>query len=131
MVYKYQMETINHLNELVEKLENVTDSRMRFKLGVWRGEYHFGNGNYSIMTGELYVHLNDGNIFSVDGYDIKNGFPLENEFDVFDDNDYIKFDGDLFLRLNNWISKIYENKRESEEFHRKLNMELCALIKAL
>ena len=37
----------------------------------------------------------------------------------------------LFLKLNKWIEKIYENKRESEEFYRKLNLELCALIKAL
>lgn len=130
-MYKNQMETIEHLIEIVEKLENVTDSRMRLKIGVWRGEYYFGNGNYSMMTGELYLCLNYGNIFSVDGYDIKNGFPLENEFDVIDDDDYIKFNEDIFLNLNEWISKIYENKREVEEFHRKLNLELCALIKAL
>ena len=109
MVYKNQMETIEHLKEIAEKLENVTDSRMRFKLGVWRGEYYFGNGNYSEMTGELYLHLNDGNIFSVDGYDMKNGFPLTNEFDVFDDDDYVKFNEDIFLNLNEWISEIYEN----------------------
>lgn len=131
MVYKYQLETFDYLIELVEKLEKVTDSRMRLRIGVWRGEFYHGNGEYNIMSGILYLHLNDGNIFSVDGIIEKNGVPLINEFDVIDDDDYVKFNEDLFLKLNEWISKIYENKRESEEFHRKLNMELCALIKAL
>jgi len=129
MVYKYQKETFEYLTQLVEKLENVTESKMSLKIGFIRENYWNGN-NWVVKSGDLYLRLNCDTIFRLLN-DYSNFHTFTDDFDIVDSESYVKLDDNLFLKLNEWIDKIYENKRKREEFYRKLNLELCALNKAL
>ena len=122
MVYKYQLETIKYLKELSEKLERITEAKMTLKIGYIRGEFlnPWGTGYYN-DDGNLYLHINYDDCFSAIT-EIERVYFSEPDPDM-----YIKFDSDIFLKLNEWIDKIYSNKREREAFHDKLNKELKAL----
>lgn len=130
MVYKYQEETFNYLSELVERLEKVTDNKMSLKIGFIKENYHHGNGEFSKAQGDLYITLHNGNYFRMVGT-FENGFDVTDEFDIVDTEAYVRLDENLFIKLNEWIDKIYSNKRDLEQFHNRLNKELYALNKAL
>lgn len=130
MVYKYQKETFNYLSEVVERLEKITDSKMSLKIGYIRENYHLGNGEFTKAKGDLYLTIHNGNNFKMVGT-FENGFDVTDDFDIIDSEAYVRLDKNLFIKLNEWIDKIYSNKRDLEQFHDRLNKELCALNKAL
>lgn len=129
MVYKYQQETLEHLEETRERLELLTEERMRLKIGIVRDDYLNCKGTgYYEETRDLYFCINHQ-----DGY-VDTTFKSVGEFDSsygISDEAYVKFEEDLFFKLNEFIDKIYKNKKEREEFHERLNQELKALNKSL
>ena len=128
MVYEYQKETIQYLTEFVEKMEEKTESKMSLKIGSARAETYVGNG-YETIHGDLYLTIHNGNTFRLID---DNGFAKYiDDFDVFDDDDYIRFDSNLFLKLNELVDTIYKNNHERKKFYEKLNMELKELNKSL
>lgn len=121
MVYKYQLETVEYLKELSEKLEKITEAKMTLKIGYVRGEFLAPWGTYYNGNGDLYLHINCKDYFSTIT-EIKREYFSEPDSDM-----YIKFDSNIFLKLNEWIEKIYSDKRKRENFYDKLNRELKAL----
>lgn len=124
-MYKYQEETLAHLEESKERLEKLTNSKMSLKIGTIRGEYLNASGTrYYEETRELYfcINYNEGAFMTVGD--------LGCSFEINDD-DFVRLDSNIFIKLNEFIDKIYKNKKEREEFHEKLNKELEALNKSL
>ena len=122
-MYKYQEETLAYLEKSKEKLEKLTNSKMSLKIGTIRGEYLNASGYYE-ETRDLYFCINDSNgVFQTVG-DAGCSYGVN-------DDDFLRLDKDIFLKLNKFIDKIYRNKKEREEFHEKLNRELEALNKSL
>lgn len=124
-MYKYQEETLAHLEESKERLEKLTNSKMSLKIGTIRGEYLNASGTrYYEETRELYfcINCNEGAFMTVGD--------LGCSFEINDD-DFVRLDSNIFIKLNEFIDKIYKNKKEREEFHEKLNKELEALNKSL
>lgn len=124
-MYKYQEETLAHLEESKEKLEKLTNSKMSLKIGIIRGEYINTNGTgYYEETRNLYFCINDSHgIFKTIG-DIGCSYGIN-------DNDFVRLDSNIFIKLNEFIDKISKNKKKRKEFHEKLNKELEALNKSL
>ena len=84
------------------------------------------------LSGKLYLLINYPTSFKV----FRKSDLLEelNEDITFSDIDFfswIRFDDDIFLKINNVIDKILDDNKEREEFHEKLNQELKALNKSL
>lgn len=124
-MYKYQEETLAYLEETKERLEKLTESKMSLKIGIIRGEYLNKTGTkYIEETRDLYFCINDINgTFQTVGI-------IGRSYEINDD-DFIKLDSNLFIKLNKFIDKIYKNKKEREEFYERLNRELEALNKSL
>lgn len=124
-MYKYQEETLTYLEESKERLEKLTNSKMSLKIGIIRGEYLNASGTkYYEETRDLYFCINNSDgVFMTVG-DMGNSFEIN-------DDDFVKLDSNIFIKLNEFIDKIYKNKKEREEFHEKLNRELEALNKSL
>lgn len=124
-MYKYQEETLEYLEESKERLEKLTNSKMSLKIGTIRGEYLNRSGTrYNEETRDLYFCINNSNgAFVTVG---SMGYSYE-----INDDDFVKLDSNIFIKLNEFIDKIYKNKKEREEFHEKLNRELEALNKSL
>lgn len=124
-MYKYQEETLAYLEETKERLEKLTESKISLKIGTIRGEYLNKTGTkYIEETRDLYFCINDINgTFQTVGI-------IGRSYEINDD-DFIKLDSNLFIKLNKFIDKIYKNKKEREEFYERLNRELEALNKSL
>ena len=124
-MYKYQKETLNYLEELREKLEKLTDNRMSIEIGLVKGEYlNISETEYYEETRDLFFCINDSHgTFEAVG-------DFESSYGV-DEDDVIRLNRNLFIQLNEFIDRIYKNKKEREEFHEKLNKELEALNKSL
>lgn len=124
-MYKYQEETLAHLEESKERLEKLTNSKMSIKIGIIRGEYLNASGTkYYEETRDLYFCINNSDgVFMTVG-DMGSSFGIN-------DDDFVKLDSNIFIKLNEFIDKIYKNKKEREEFHERLNRELEALNKSL
>ena len=124
-MYKYQEETLAHLEKSKERLEKLTNSKMSLRIGIIRGEYLNASGTrYYEETRDLYFCINDSNgVFKTVG-DIRCSYGI-------DDDDFVRLDSNIFIKLNEFIDKIYKDKKEREEFHERLNRELEALNKSL
>ena len=124
-MYKYQEETLAYLEESKKRLEKLTNSKMSLKIGIIRGEYLNASGTkYYEETRDLYFCINNSDgVFMTVG-DMGSSFEIN-------DDDFVKLDSNIFIKLNEFIDKIYKNKKEREEFHEKLNRELEALNKSL
>ena len=124
-MYKYQKETLEHLEESKEKLEKLTNSKMSLKIGIIRGEYVNTSGTgYYEETRNLYFCINDSHgVFKTIG-DIGCSYGIN-------DDDFLRLDTNIFIKLNEFIDKICKNKKKRKEFHEKLNKELEALNKSL
>ena len=124
-MYKYQIETLEHLKETRERLEKLTDSKMTLKIGTVRDDYLNSRGTgYYTETRDLYLCLNyDNETFLTVG-------DVDKEYGVSKDT-FVRLDSNLFLKLNKFIDKIYKNKRKREHFHERLNFELQSLNKSL
>lgn len=124
-MYKHQKETIKLVNDTAERLENVTEARMSLKIGYMRDE--FWNGNEWIeKSGDLYLELNKENRFDL----VDTGF-IVGQMTEIDDDAYIRIDNDVFLKLNEFITKVYNEKRKNQAFHEELNKQLNALNKTI
>ena len=124
-MYKYQKETLEHLEESKEKLEKLTNSKMSLKIGIIRGEYINTSGTkYYEETRNLYFCINDSHgVFKTIG-DIGCSYEIN-------DDDFVRLDSNIFIKLNEFIDKISKNKKKRKEFHEKLNKELETLNKSL
>ena len=124
-MYKYQRETFNYLEEIKERLEKLTDSRMSLPIGFIRGEYLSPSGTkYYKENRDLFFCLNhDDGVFKTVG-------DIDSDYGVCDE-DVVRLKKTLFIDLNDFIDKIYKNKHDREEFHDKLNKELKALNNSL
>lgn len=124
-MYKYQEETLAYLEESKERLEKLTNSKMSLRIGIIRGEYLNASGTrYYEEARDLYFCINDSNgVFKTVG-DIGCSYGI-------DDDDFVRLDSNIFIKLNEFIDKIYKDKKEREEFHERLNRELEALNKSL
>jgi len=127
-MYKYQKETLQYLDEVCERLEQLTDNRMSLKIGTIRDEFYSQYaGRYIEKSGDLLIRLNFDERFALEKDD--EYCSVFETFDICDGR--IRLDKDIFLKLNEWIEKIYKEKHELEEFHERLNLELKALNKVL
>lgn len=124
-MYKYQKETIELIKDTAERLEDITESRMSLKIGYIKDE--FWNGNTWIeKDGDLRLNINKDDRFSIVDY----GCGIH-EMTIIDDDAYIRIDNDVFLKLNEFITKIYNEKRKTQAFHNELNKQLNALNKTI
>lgn len=125
-MYKYQEETFEYLKELCERLEKLTEDKISLKIGFGRGEFINSQGTgYYTDSGDLMLSINYDDYFSIIT-DIDRKW-----FSYPSDDMYFKLDNNLFLKLNEWIGKIYKNKKDREEFYEKLNKELLAINNSL
>ena len=124
-MYKYQKETIELIKDTAERLEGITESRMSLKIGYMRDE--FWNGNEWIeKSGDLYLEINKEDRFHL----VDTGLVV-GEMTTIDKDAYIRIDNDVFLKLNEFITKIYNEKRKTQAFHNELNKQLNALNKTI
>ena len=129
MVYKYQKETIEYLKETVERLETLTEKRMSLKIGYMRDEFWNGSNWYE-LRGDLYLRINSDTKFSLEERE-DDYLEFFKEIGNIDDCSYVEFDENILLNINEFIEKIYEEKKEREEFHRRLNSKLKCLNECL
>lgn len=130
MVYKYQLETLEQLENVRENLEPLTEDRMSLKIGQIRDEWLNSSGtSYYEETRDLYLCLNHESGYTVTTF--KSVGEVRSSYGIDEKNATIWFNEDLFLKINEWIDTIYKNKREREQFHERLNAELKALNKTL
>lgn len=125
-MFKYQIETMEQMYDMCEKLENVTDKRIKLKIGWCRGSFLNTRYEWVEKKGDLYIALNRSRVLLIDDF----GFILE-EMDKLDEDMYVKLDKDVWLKINEWIDNIYEDNRARRLFHEELNVQLEALNKAL
>lgn len=128
MVYKYQKDTLQHLQKIKKQLEKLTQSQMKLKIGTVYDEWINSRGTgYYDETRDLYLCLNHNNGF------VDSTFLAEGEFDsqYGEPDGYIEFEEDLFLKINNFIDKVFQLKKEREEFHSNLNKNLKEINKRL
>lgn len=125
-MYKYQIETIYHIINTCNLLEEKTEDRKSLRIGYMRYKYWNGNG-WGEHKGELRIQLNSEYRFRLCIHNTS----LYKEFDIIDEDDYIKIDSKVFLNLNKFIEEIYKEKQEIKKFHERLNKELEVLNKSL
>lgn len=125
IMYKYQKETIELIKDTAERLEGITESRMSLKIGYMRDEFWKGN-EWREESGDLYLEINKEDRFHLVDTDFIVGRMTQIDKDA-----YINIDSDVFLKLNEFISKIYDNKRKNQAFHEELNKQLNALNKTI
>lgn len=126
-MFKYQKETIKEIIKVAENLEKITDKKYRIKIGYIR-DFRWiegWNGGWKEYSGDLYLRLNSTRFGVEDDYD---SFYVE-EFNIIDEDAYIKIDKNIFLNLNNWIEKVFKEEKKRKEFHEKLNKELKCINK--
>lgn len=131
IVYKYQKETLEYLEETRERLEKLTDARMKLKIGTIRDSFlNMSGTEYYEDTRDLFFCINPKESYIDKTFMSVGEIPINKDYGVCDEA-FVRLDSNLFLKLNDFIDKIYKNKHEREEFHEKLNKELEALNKSL
>lgn len=122
-MYKYQEETIEELNDAIDKVEELTEEEYRIHIG-WRHTHNFDEENIPI-----YVTINGRFRFEQQtnmdqSYDFYSQCPLDNY-------ERITLNDDIFLDIVDIIDKIYTDNQKREKFYEKLNAQLKALNKIL
>ena len=130
-MYKYQKETIEYLKETRKRLEQLTQEKMKLKIGEIEGEFLNKNGTrYYRDKRKLYFCINHKNGYQDTTFKSIREDNYTSDYGI-NENDYLKLDKNLFIKLNKFIDKIYKNKHKREIFHEKLNNELQTLNKSL
>lgn len=126
-MYKYQEETFEFLEELRIRLEKLTEDPMSLKIGHVKDEYlNLSGTGYYTENRNLYFCINNGDAYTT----FKSVGDIDSEYGISDDAHVVLLTN-VFLILNEFIEKIYSNKREREQFYTRLNKELEAINKAL
>lgn len=124
-MYEYQKETVEQLYKTIDQLENITEDKTKLKIGWCRGKFLNNRYEWVTKSGDLYMALHQ-NRFLI----LQDDFVIET-MEKIDDDMYIKLDKDIWLRINNWIDKIYADNNKRKTFHEELNKQLKALNKTL
>ena len=127
-MFKYQTRTIDEIKKVGENLEKITDKRKRFCIGYIRENIWDGN-EWRTISGDLFIRINSKYRFGIEDKNELSSFYIE-ETDFIDDNAYLDINKNIFLKLNDWISNIFEDERKRKKFHENLNKELKALNKS-
>lgn len=88
-------ETTKWLESLANKLEEKTNEKITFIVGKCESEYYTKNENYIKIKGNLYMTLNQGNLFKIKDYE-KN---IIDTFDIFDSNAIVNIDEEKFTYI--------------------------------
>ena len=129
IMFKYQTRTIDEIKKVAENLEKITDKRKRICIGYIRETVWNGN-EWRSISGDLFIRLNSKYRFGIeDENDFSSFYIVETDF--IDNDAYLDINKNIFLKLNDWISNIFEDERKRKQFHEKLNEELKALNKSL
>lgn len=126
MANKKQIEIMDQLSITAEYLEtNVTDCKTNIKIGFAKGEFlnNIGTG-YVIYSGKLLLNINNSKRFTI----VDGGL---RSFDEPSEELYIRFDSDLFPRLNAWIDELQDGKEQKDAFETQLCKELEDLNETL
>lgn len=130
MVYKYVVENLRHIENVVEQLNEITEERVKVKIGYIRGIDYWNGQNYISKSGDLYLRLNRDDPFYVD-VDGLFDYIILNTSDIVADNAYVKLDKNVFDKINDLISKVYQDNRERKAFHEELEKQLKAINQTL
>lgn len=130
MVYKYVVENLRHIENVVEQLNEITEERVKVKIGYIRGIDYWNGQNYISKSGDLYLRLNRDEPFYVDVDGLFDYIILDTS-DIVEDNAYVKLDKNVFDKINDLISKVYQDNRERKAFHEELEKQLKAINKTL
>ena len=119
MVYKYQEEVIENIEEAVNKIEEITEEHYRMHIG-FRHTNALDEENIPI-----YVEINGDSYFTQQTL-------MDIRFDTFSHCDIrnfkrIELNQSVFLDLNTLIDKVIKENHKREIFYEKLNKELKAL----
>lgn len=87
--------TTKWLESLANELEEKTNERITFIIGKCESEYYTGNENYIKIKGNLYMTLNQGNLFKIKDYEKD----IVDTFDIFDSNAIINIDEENFTYI--------------------------------
>lgn len=130
MVYEYQKETIAQIEQVAEKLEAIYDGRRSVKIGTIRDEFLNHDGTrYIKRSGDLILKLNYDYRYSLVETEWSDRFTTA-KFSSIDDSAVLRINSDVFLKLNELITLIYDENRKREAFHEELNQKLEKVLKA-
>ena len=123
MVYKYQIEVLEEIEDAVSKLESMTEEHYRLQIG-WRHTNNFDEENIP-----LFIEINGDYVFTQQTeYDC--AYDSYSKCEICNYN-RVELYSDIFLDLNKLIDRIITDNHKREEFYEKLNKELKALNNAL
>lgn len=129
-LYKYQIETLQELDKIPEKLETRTNEKYLILISDDVKYTYFNMNNYITVSSKLYLAVNaEDNFIIID--DLCGDKELFNLTQILNNDIKIKFNKNVFLNINKTIDRIIKDNAAREAFHEKLNYELQALNKNL
>lgn len=122
-MYKYQEETIDNIDDAIEKIEKMTEEHYRIHIG-FRHTHDFEDENIPI-----FVEINGQHRFTQqtrndECFDHYSNCPIYSL-------NRIQINKEIFLDLNKLLDKIIKDNKQREKFYSKLNEELKSFNKAL
>ena len=127
-LYNYQIENLQELDGIPEKLENKTKEQYLIKIGSY--EFKYFNNNWITEKGIIYLAINhETNFITRD--DLVENVENWNLYQIKSENIKIKFDKDIYLKINKTINKILKDNAAREAYHNKLNNQLQAINNSL
>ena len=113
MVYQYQEETIDEIDNACYSIEKMTEEKYRVHIG-WRHTNKLEEENIPI-----YVEINTNNRF-VQQTNLDSQYGTYSRCELWNEN-RVELNNDIFLDLNKLIDKIIEDNKKRKEFIQKNN----------
>lgn len=97
------IEFIQFLTEVIQKIEETTSDKISFKIGKYIGQYPLDCANeWCTITGDIYIRANYDTLFEV----IDENLNIVDNFDIIDNEAIIKIDEklDILVWYRNYIN---------------------------
>lgn len=123
-MYTYQEKTIDLIEKSVEKIETLTEENYSIKIGSYTSTRFVEE-----EVVPIFVEINGKYRFSEET-DNDRVFGIHSKCYIFEE-DNVKIDDDVFLKLNDLIDKVIEDNTEREAYYERLNNMLEAMVESL
>ena len=103
------MKNMGWLQKYAEKIEDATEEKITFKVGICHTQHYKGDNEYIPVRGDLFINTHSGNLFTL--IDRKQNITIY--FDIINDNDDIFIDEELFTYVSTpYKISIHQIKRD-------------------
>lgn len=123
-MYNYQEEVVNLIEKSVEKIERMTEENYSVKIGSYTSTRFVEE-----EVVPIFVEINGKYRFSEET-DNDRILGIHSKCYILEENN-VKIDDDVFLKLNDLIDKVIEDNTEREAYYERLNHRLQAMVESL